>query len=71
MPYLTGNSGPSTYDCFRVTVPNDLYFRLAFKGALLTLTDPDQWEEFGTGTAAEMAALAQEMYDALELIDCD
>ena len=62
--WLTGSS-PATGDfiCRRIRVPNDLALVMAVNGALLQLTMPENWEQFGPLSAPEAAALMSEMYE--------
>jgi len=65
MPYITGDT-PTASLCYQVTVPDDLYFIAAFKGALLSLTDPANWEQVsGSLSPDDAAALALDLYDSL------
>lgn len=55
MPYLTGNSIPVGQKCRSIHVPDDPAFMAALSGALLELTYPYNWEQFGTLTPDDMA----------------
>ena len=61
MPYLTGDDTGAVVDCRTLGVPDDLYFRMALRGALLELTNPENWEQFGDQTPEQYAALADNM----------
>lgn len=62
MPWLTGNTAAGTI-CRRVFIPADINLRAAFSGALLDLTSPRNWEQFGTLTPDECAELFSQMLD--------
>lgn len=63
MPYLTGSYGAATdYICRRVRIPNDLAIIEAVNGALTELTKPYNWEQEGSDTPDETAALMLLMY---------
>jgi hypothetical protein len=63
MPYLTGNSIPVTTKCRTVELPDDPAFMASFLGALLELTYPWNWEQFGTLTSDEMARAFFDIFD--------
>jgi len=63
MGYITPDNVPNTKFCVRFFVPDDIYILAAFKGAILELTSPENWEQVGTKTPDEMAALFQTLYD--------
>lgn len=62
MPYLTGNSIPVGQKCRVIHVPDDPAFMAALNGAMLELTYPYNWEQFGTLTPDEMAQAFIEIY---------
>lgn len=55
MGFPTPDSLPTETICRQVTLPNDPIFTGAFTGALLTLTIPQNWEQFGAVTPDEAA----------------
>lgn len=61
--WLTGNTA-STADfiCRRLFIPNDFDLIIAVNGALTLLTESANWEQFGSATPDETAALMFEMY---------
>jgi microcystin-dependent protein len=65
MPYLTPSivTPVTQYVCRRLVFPANFDLLLAIKGAVLELTYPWNWEQFGTSTPEEMAALMSIMYD--------
>jgi microcystin-dependent protein len=64
MPWLTGGKLPASGDvfCRQLRIPNDLAFIQAVNGALMDLTQPENWEQFGIVTPEEAAAAMFEMY---------
>lgn len=70
MPYVTGDDPGTAVYCIQIAVPDDLLFTAALNGALAEMTDPDNWEELGSGTPAEYAALAQAMIDSITEVTC-
>lgn len=71
MPFLTGDVPAGSSHCYPLFVPDDLYFRLAVRGAIWELTKPEAWEQFGTLTPDESAALALEMYESFAQSECE
>lgn len=69
MPYLTGNTLAGV-TCYKIRVPGDLDFRAAVYGTLLELTNPANWEAFGTVTPEEAAEAASFMFDEFSESDC-
>jgi hypothetical protein len=69
MPYLTPDETSDTYAPFIVYMPVDetgipIFGALAiFKGALLELTESSNYEQFGTLTPDEIAAIFQTVWD--------
>ena len=61
MPYLTGDDTGAVVDCRTLGVPDDLYFRMAVRGALMELARPENWEQFGDQTPEQYAELANKM----------
>lgn len=61
--WLTGNTtAAADFICRRLLIPNDLDLIFAVNGALLSLTEAWNWEQFGAATPEETAALMAEMY---------
>lgn len=63
MPYITppGLPAQKLYRC--LIIPNDTDFLGAVNGALLTLTDPDNWEQVEGLTVEETVQAADEMVE--------
>jgi microcystin-dependent protein len=68
MPWLTPeDASPVGTSCRVLLIPNDLEYIQAVTGALLELTYPHNWEQYGAATPDEVAALFQTMlFDYLE-----
>lgn len=68
MPYLTGDISAATdFVCRRVMIPNDLAIIMAVNGAISELKHAHNWEQHGTATPEEVAAMMQTMFfDYLE-----
>lgn len=65
--WLTPASTPTETKCAVLELPDGLEYRAAFRGALLLLADPDNWEPYGSVTPDEVAntfLLALEALDA-------
>jgi microcystin-dependent protein len=64
LSWLTGNTPPvNNYVCRRLLIPNDLGIVTAVNGAILTLTEPESWEQVeGTLTPEESADLMATMF---------
>lgn len=61
--WLTPNNpAPTDFVCRRFRIPNDDQFLRNFWGAILNLCEVWNWEQFGSMTQAQAAALAQAMY---------
>jgi len=54
--WLTPDTLPSDVVCRTLKIPDDLYLLVAVSGALLDLTYPDNWEQFGDQTPEDTAA---------------
>lgn len=66
-PWLTPDTLPTgETKCLPVLIPNSTGFQACVEGALLALTELENWEEFGTATPEECVDAATEMY--LQLI---
>lgn len=70
MPWLTGNAPSGAAVCRTIFVPDEPTFRAAVRGALLEMTYEYNWEQEGDLTPAEAAALAFEMLETYEDLDC-
>jgi len=57
---------PETSTCWRVPVPNDIYYGSAFRGALATLGSAVSWADDPGHTAVEVANVWREIADNLE-----
>jgi len=66
MPFVTGDDPGSAVVCYQLQIPDTIYFRSAVRGVLLSLTDPANWEQMGSASPDQYAALAQTMYDSLD-----
>lgn len=62
---------PGTERCRRITVPDDLAFVGAVTGALLPLTDPDNWEQSGTMSPSEAAGIMSASFEDFVASDCE
>lgn len=70
MPFLTGDTPGGSSNCYPLFIPDDLYFRLAVRGAIHELTLPENWEKFGDLTPDEAAQLALTMYNSFVDGEC-
>lgn len=62
MPWLTpADATPTGITCRVLLIPDDLEYIQAVTGALLELTYPYNWEQYGAATPDEVAALFQTM----------
>jgi len=48
-----------------ITIPSDPYFLYALTGAITSLTDPENWEQYGTLTPQEAAAKMLQAYQTI------
>lgn len=72
MPWLTGNSPlASAGICRRLLIPDDRDLLMAVNGALLELTKPENWEQFGNMEPEEAAKLMLEMWYSFVNSDCE
>lgn len=63
MPWLTGDApDPALGWCRLTRIPGSLGFLQAVGGAIGELTNPKNWEQFGTMTPEESAEMATEMF---------
>lgn len=63
MPWLTGDTPePNKWYCRLTRMPYSLGFLQAVGGALAELTNPRNWEQFGTMTPEESAEAATELF---------
>lgn len=46
--WLTPDDSPGTLVCHPVLVPSGQAYEAAFRGAMLLLADPENWEKIGT-----------------------
>lgn len=63
MGYLTPNSFPDTTVCWQLEIPADFLLQTAVFGALNTLSQHWNWEEFGELTPEETAVMWAAVYD--------
>ena len=69
--WLTGDTPPSPEElCRSVSVPSDLPLVTAITGALLPLTNPDNWQQHGTMTPEEAAEIMSAALDAFLSSTC-
>jgi len=61
VPYLTPDSIPEDDTCRPLFIPADSYWLALVSGALTELTQPYNWQKFGSLTVAETVARMQEM----------
>jgi hypothetical protein len=70
--WLTPDAPTSeTERCRRISVPDDLLLVAAVTGALLPLTQADNWEESGSMTADEAADIMSTAFEAFVASDCE
>ncbi len=67
--WLTPDSAPAATRCRRILIPDDPAWLALVSGALVELTKPENWEQFGTVTPEEAADRAQVMF--LEYLDAE
>lgn len=70
MPWLTGTDPDPDTICRVLVIPDHLHYVSAVTGALLPLTDPANWEQFGDDTPDEAAALMAAMLADYVESDC-
>lgn len=70
MPYLTGDSLPAETVCGRLLIPNEVQVIANINGALLELTNPDNWEAFGATSVDDTVAAMKAMIEAFFDDDC-
>jgi len=70
--WLTPDAIPADTACVRLLVPNDVSLIAAVFGALLTLTEAENWEQYGTQTPEDTAQAMLNMYEAAaaDAADC-
>lgn len=61
--WLTPNTAPTDYVCRRVFIPNDVDWIAIVCGALIELTNPNNFEQFGSAAPAQTAAEFAVMFD--------
>lgn len=66
MPYHTPDSAPDDVSIRRISIPDTAQWRAIVNGALLEMTYPHNWEQYGTLTPDEAAERALIMYLALQ-----
>lgn len=72
LAWLTPDDAPTTINCWRVFIPAGEEYEAAFRGALLLLANPDNWEQFGTQTPEDVAqAFLEAWFDTSEMVACD
>lgn len=71
MPYLTPNAPPEETVCLEIVLPKDAAWIGLFKGAFSELIKAYNFEDFGTYSAAQTAALFLEIYDQMVFSECD
>lgn len=54
---------PAEYNCWRLRIPNNLYFQAAFMNVLSQLAIPYNWEKYGTMTQEQAAEMALSVYN--------
>lgn len=65
MAWLTPDSIPAEHICRELSIPNEPEIIAAVYGAILELTYPHNWEQFGTVTPEAMASAMAEMFTSL------
>lgn len=53
--WLTPDDAPGTLVCHQVFVPQGQTYEAAFRGAMLLLADPENWEKIGTQEPQDIA----------------
>ena len=61
--WLTPDTPPATNTCRVLIFPDDVAYLAIIAGALIELTYPDNFEQFGTATPAQTAAVFDEMFN--------
>lgn len=57
MPYITPSAEPTTFNCRRLSVPNDTRMIAALYGQLIELTESRNWEQTDGITVAQTTAI--------------
>lgn len=70
MPYLTPDTAPGDTICKTLVIPNDPFWIAIVNGALSSLIYPFAFEQYGTATPEEVAAVFAQMYDDFALSEC-
>lgn len=60
--WLTPEDAPTSRKCRRVFIPEGMEYEAAFRGAMLLLADPDNWEKFGSQEPEDVAREFMECY---------
>jgi hypothetical protein len=71
MPYLTPDTAPSDTICRSLVIPNDWRWISIVNGALSELMYERRFEQFGTATPEETAAVFQVMVDDFLVSECN
>lgn len=64
LEYSTPDEVPAGTTCRVLFIPDNELFLGAVRGALQTLTDPDNWEKYGDLTTQEAADAMFPMFDS-------
>lgn len=70
MPYLTPDTAPSGTICKTLVIPDDPFWIAIVNGALSSLVYPFAFEEYGTATPDDVAAVFAQMYDDFVASEC-
>lgn len=67
MGYLTPNEVPDSAVCRALFIPNNAQFLAIVRGAIQSLTEPENWDLFGTLTQEQAAAACVDMFDRFSM----
>jgi len=69
--WLTPDDAPTNTKCWRVFVPEGEIYEAAMRGALLMLTEVQNWEQHGTQTPEDVAqAFLDAWYLTSQMQEC-
>jgi len=69
--WLTPDDAPDTLKCWRVFCPEGDVYEAALRGALLSLAEETNWEQFGTQTPEDVAtAFLDAFFQTIEMNEC-
>lgn len=62
---------PSSQICLRIAVPDGLEWRAALRGAIVSLAEEQNWEQFGSVTPEEAAMVFEQSFRTAEFGECN